>query len=372
MRYEREMNAGSRTQAQRMKGRRRKSGRAIAMCGIAAWFFIALNLFLLTRMQTRLRDMRDLLNTTYSRLVLVQQELEMRGSGAGSTDSGVIQGSLQQAGNAMPSGTGSVLEGSYASLWGMEEVEAPKVRSREEVLRRLKSLGADNSTIMEIYENRASYPDKLLEALANNPEMAGFVSGYMGTETKARAGLTKEEKEAEYPLFLQWDPRWGYVEYGKDGCIALSGCGPTCLAMAMFYLTGKEDFTPDAMAAYSMKKGHYVAGAGTAWSLFTELPPLYGVRVDEPGIAEKELKKALDNEKVLICSMQAGDFTIGGHFVVVYGYDEDGFLINDPNCVARSTRHWTWDEIGDQIKHVWSLGGSGTTAVTYTSKTVQP
>lgn len=365
MRYEREISAGSRTQAQRMRGRRRKSGRVIAMCGIAAWFFIALNLFLLTRMQTRLRDMRDLLNTTYSRLVLVQQELEMRGSGS-------IQGSLQQAGNAMSSGAGSVLEGSYASLWGMEKVETPKVRSKEEILRRLKSLGADNSTIMEIYENRASYPDKLLEALANNPEMAGFVSGYMGMETKARAGLTKEEKEAEYPLFLQWDPRWGYVEYGKDGCIALAGCGPTCLAMAMFYLTGNEDFTPDAMAAYSMKKGHYVVGAGTAWTLFTELPPLYGVGVDEPGIAERELKRALDGEKVLICSMQAGDFTVGGHFVVVYGYDEDGFLINDPNCVARSTRHWTWDEIGDQIKHVWSLGRSGTTAVTYTSGTAQP
>lgn len=372
MRYEREISTGSRMQAQRMKGRRRKSSRVRVICVIAAWFFIALNLFLLTRMQTRLRDMSNLLNTTYSRLVLVQQEMEMRGSGVGGTDSGSIQGSFHQTGSAMSSGAGSVLEGSYASLWGMEEVEAPKVRSREEILRRLKSLGADNSTIMEIYENRAFYPEKLLEALANNPEMAGFVSGYMGMETKARAGLTKEEKEAKYPLFLQWDPRWGYVEYGKDSCIALAGCGPTCLAMAMFYLTGNENFTPDAMAAYSMKKGHYVAGTGTAWTLFTELPPLYGVGVDEPEIAEKELKKALDGEKVLICSMQAGDFTAGGHFVVIYGYDEDGFLINDPNCVARSTHHWTWDEIGDQIKHVWSLGGRGTTAVTYTSKTVQP
>lgn len=371
MRYERETRVGGRAQAQRMKGRR-KSGKALVMFGIAAWFFIALNLFLLTRMQTRLRDMRDLLNTTCSRLILVQQELEMRGSGAGGTGSGSVQGSLQQSGNASPYDTGSVLEGSYASLWGLEEVESPKVRSKEEVLRRLKNLGADNRTIMEIYENRASYPEKLLEALANNPEMAGFVSGYMGVETEARAGLTKEEKEAKYPLFLQWDPRWGYVKYGNGNCIALAGCGPTCLAMAMFYLTGNEEFTPDAMAAYSMKKGHYVAGAGTAWSLFTELPPLYGVAVDEPGMAEKELKKALDGEKVLICSMQAGDFTIGGHFVVIYGYDVEGFLINDPNCVARSTRHWTWEEIGDQIKHVWSFGGSGTSAVTYTSKTVQP
>lgn len=366
MRYERETRAGNRAQVRRMRERQRKNGRIIIACGIAAWFFIVLNLFLLTRMQARMKDMRDFLNTTYSRLTLVQQELEMRGSGAGSGGSatgvaGWTQVGMQQAGDAVTAGTGSVLAGSYASLWGMEEVDVPKVRSREEVLRRLKSLGAENDTMKEIYENRAAYPEKLLEALANNPEMAGFVSGYTGTEDRARGGLTEAEKAAEYPLFLQWDPRWGYVKYGKGSCIALSGCGPTCLAMAMFYLTGDESFTPDAMAAYSMKNDHYVPGVGTAWALLTELPPLYGVKVGEPGIAEKELQKALDGGKVLICSMQAGDFTAGGHFVVVYGYDGEGFLVNDPNCVARSLRRWTWEEIGDQVRHVWALGeGAGT------------
>lgn len=187
MRYERETRAGNRAQVRRMRERQRKNGRIIIACGIAAWFFIVLNLFLLTRMQARMKDMRDFLNTTYSRLTLVQQELERRGSGAGN---GVWQAPAipQQAGDAVTAGTGSVLAGSYASLWGMEEVDVPKVRSREEVLRRLKSLGAENDTMKEIYENRAAYPEKLLEALANNPEMAGFVSGYTGTEDRARGG----------------------------------------------------------------------------------------------------------------------------------------------------------------------------------------
>lgn len=365
MQYERGTGAGSRARARQARARQRKNGRIIIACGIAAWFFIALNLFLLTRMQARMKDMREFLNTTYSRLTLVQQELERRGSGVGNGGTAAAAGwaptTPQQPGDAVTAGTGSVLAGSYASLWGMEEVDAPKVRSREEVLRRLKSLGAENDTIREIYEDRAAYPEKLLEALANNPEMAGFVSGYTGVESKAREGLTREEKAAEYPLFLQWDPRWGYVKYGKDSCIALSGCGPTCLAMAMFYLTGDESFTPDAMAAYSMKNGHYIPGVGTAWALLTELPPLYGVKVGEPGIAEEELQKALDGGKVLICSMQAGDFTAGGHFVVVYGWDEEGFLINDPNCVARSLRRWTWEEIGDQVRHIWSLEGDAGT-----------
>ena len=39
--------------------------------------------------------------------------------------------------------------------------------------------------------------------------------------------------------------------------------------------------------------------------------------------------------------------------MVVYGYDQEGFLINDPNCVARSRQSWSYDRIDRQIKHLW-------------------
>ena len=45
------------------------------------------------------------------------------------------------------------------------------------------------------------------------------------------------------PLFLQWDPRWGYTEYGEDSFLGLSGCGPTCLSMVLYYLTGDKSLT---------------------------------------------------------------------------------------------------------------------------------
>jgi hypothetical protein len=50
------------------------------------------------------------------------------------------------------------------------------------------------------------------------------------------------------PLFLQWDKRWGYERYGSD-YLAITGCGPTCLAMAGYYLTGDASFDPALVAA---------------------------------------------------------------------------------------------------------------------------
>lgn len=244
-------------------------------------------------------------------------------------------------------------EASYAELCGLEQVEKPRERTYRQVLEKLAELGEEDQRIAEIRENYEAYPDRLLEALANNPEMADFVQGYPEAEHRATGGLTEREKQEEYPLFLQWDPRWGYAPYGDDSCIALSGCGPTCLSMVLYYLTGDESLTPDLFGEYSMENDYYLSGTGTLWALLEETAPLYGVTVDQPDPSEEEMKAALDQGGILICSMGPGDFTAGGHFVVVYGYDQEGFLINDPNCVARSRQNWSYDRIDRQIKHLW-------------------
>ncbi len=247
-------------------------------------------------------------------------------------------------------------ETDYVSLCGLSKVDVPVRRSAAEVLVRLRELGEDNEDIAEIYNNHKSYPENLLGALANNPEMTDFVSGYLTSPAKATGeGLTDSEKEQEYPLFLQWDPRWGYAEYGDHSTIGVAGCGPVCLSMALYYLLEDESLTPDVIADYSMKKGYYVSGTGTAWSLLTDVPTKYGVTVTQPSVSEQAIKKALDEGSIVICSMKPGDFTAIGHFIVIYGYDEDGFKVNDPNCVARSREQWLFSDIGKQIKHIWVL-----------------
>ena len=231
------------------------------------------------------------------------------------------------------------------------EVGKPVERTEAEVLQRLGELGQASSLIEGICQNHSQYPKELLAALANNPEMADFVSGYPD-RNGITGGITASEKEQEFPLFLQWDRRWGYESYG-DSCIGLAGCGPTCLSMVLFYLTRDETHTPDSIAAYSMKNGYYVEGTGTSWALMEDVPKLYGIKVSSVSSTANNMRAVLDNGGIIICAMGKGDFTISGHYIVIYGYDNEGFMVNDPNCVARSGRRWTFSEIEKQIKSIW-------------------
>lgn len=203
-----------------------------------------------------------------------------------------------------------------------------------------------------VFENRELYPDVMLETLEKNPEIIEFVKNYPDSEPVATGGFSTSEKQQQYPLLLQWDARWGYVSYGDDN-IGLSGCGPVCLSMVIFSLTGDERATPDALAAFSEDNGYYVYGQGTSWSLMTEGAAYYGVKTEELSLDEGRMKSYLDSGGMIICSMGPGDFTSSGHFIVLYGYDQNGFLVNDPFSRIRSSRSWSYDTISGQIRSMW-------------------
>lgn len=246
-------------------------------------------------------------------------------------------------------------EPTYIELYGLEEVEKPERRTKEQVRQKLKELSAEYEMIGEIYEQIESFSEEMLEHLANNPEMAAYVLGALESDGAVTGGFTEAELEAEYPLLLQFDPRWGYFEYGGKE-MGISGCGPTCLSMMLLALTDVETVTPDKVVTYSLENGHYVEGVGTAWKLLEEFPRLYNLTVENPEMKESALKAELDEGKVLICSVKRGVFTANGHFIMIYGYDETGFKVNDPMCVARSNQTWTFAEFGRQLKRVWAYG----------------
>ncbi len=234
----------------------------------------------------------------------------------------------------------------------------PQVFEEAEVFVKLKELSKQYKELEQIYEERESYPIKLLSSLCNNPELTEYVKDYLdyqrGDKSVAKeAKLSREEEKQKYPLFLQWDKRWGYEAYG-DFNIALSGCGPTALSMAVVSLTGDTSVTPDKVAEYSMEAGYYVEGTGTAWSLMTEGCEQFGIKAKEAVLDEIVMKNLLEEEKVIICSMRQGDFTALGHFILIYAYDESGFWVNDPNCIYRSSKTWTYEELQSQIRILWA------------------
>lgn len=346
----------------RYKGKNRKQDRRrnrkmilLGLCGLSC-FLLIICLAGISRLRADLRELNRLLG----------RDGEITVTDLGGADEAGATGAFakqEEAGQGRPKAQdpGKDMGEDYPARCGLDSVDSPQKRTRKEVLNRLEKLGEDNSLIADILQNRSDYPDKLLEALANNPEMADFVSRWQGLQEEAQGGLTDSEQEQDFPLFLQWDPRWGYVEYGDGSCIGLAGCGPTCLSMVLYYLTGDESITPDKVGEYSMENGCYISGAGTAWALMEVMPLEYGINVRQPGVSESGMKAALDEGAVIMLSMGPGDFTAAGHFIVVYGYDRNGFLVNDPNCVARSRVQWSYSEIERQIKNMW-IFSKGTAA----------
>lgn len=245
---------------------------------------------------------------------------------------------------------------SYVEKCELDYVEPPVKRTREEAVEKIKELSRWFPALYQVYLNEDQYPLELLLSGAGNPEMTDFLYGYLTSDGSTDGHFTDEEQPEDYPLILQWDPRWGYMPYGTNGTVGSSGCGPACLSMAVFYLTGNRECTPDVIAQYSLDEGHYIEGVGTAWALLDNYPTEFGLTVTHPALSEENLKAHLDKGNILICSVRPGDFTSEGHFIVIYGYDENGFKINDPKCIYRSRLSWTYDQIQDDIKRIWSVG----------------
>lgn len=198
--------------------------------------------------------------------------------------------------------------------------------------------------------------EKALQELAeHNEEAKAFVEKYPNREEYLglEIDLSKEVQEGQVPLFLQWDLRWGYESYG-DNIIALAGCGPTCLSMAYVYLTGDLEGNPREVARFAQKGGFHTK-EGTDWDLWTVGAKSLGITGEELPLDEGKIKSALDLGGVVVCSMRPGDFTQTGHYILLRGYDENGFWVNDPNSRENSEKQWKYEDIKNQIKNLWSI-----------------
>lgn len=197
-----------------------------------------------------------------------------------------------------------------------------------------------------------SYPESLIRLLETNQETKAFVLQYP-TRNVMEPDLSEFSTDT-VPLFLQWDPMWGYTKYGSD-FLAITGCGPTCLAMAGYYLTGDINMTPSQIAAFAEKNGYYQAGYGSSWTLISKGAGQLGLEAQELPLVKKKMVNALEEGKPIILSMGEGDFTSSGHYIVLTGLEEDGFRVNDPNSLVNSQKIWTYEQLEPQIRNIWAI-----------------
>lgn len=225
----------------------------------------------------------------------------------------------------------------------------------EKIYKQLEPLMEYYPQSEDILINLSQYPENILTLFVNNQETLSFVLNYPKHKNdSASSGEISEEEVADgnIPDLKQWDGRWGYVKYGND-ILAISGCGPTCMSMVYSGLLKNTSMSPSDMAEYCIDKNYYSQDTGTSWAMMLDGAKDLGLSADK--ITINSIKAALEAGKPVICSMGPGDFTEQGHFIVLTGIDEEGkIIVNDPNSIARSKKHWNLKKIQDQVKAAWS------------------
>ena len=134
-----------------------------------------------------------------------------------------------------------------------------------------------------------------------------------------------------------------------------TACGPTCLSMVAAGLSGDGSLSPDVVADFAAANGYYVDGTGTSWSLFTGGAAHFGLNGRELALDEGSIKAVLQDGGAVILSVTQGDFTMGGHFIVVSGWSRGGFSVCDPSSAERSGELWDADTLLSQTAAAWGL-----------------
>ena len=190
---------------------------------------------------------------------------------------------------------------------------------------------------------------------ANNKDSKQYILGYLaGKKSKPYEEGETVELNRKYPYYVQWDRRWSYNKLG-DINIAIGGCGPATVSMAISGLLNDNTITPDKIAKIADENG-YFTDDGIKWSFFDFITKKYNLQTTNVSISKKSIDDVLQKNNPIITSVKPGKFTTVGHIVLIVGKDNDGnYIINDPNSYGRTLKKWSYDELKTEIKSMWEV-----------------
>ena len=186
-----------------------------------------------------------------------------------------------------------------------------------------------------------------IEAQRVDPQKLGITAASSSTPRSAwRQGVM--------PHLYQTDPLWADKPYA-GGTVRKNACGPTALTMIYVYLTGKTDYDPGSMAAFSDAHNYAPTGA-TEWAFMTEGAAMLGLQSWSIPLHRDSIQSALFAGQPLIFSVNPGDFTNIGHYIVVKSIDDRGMAeVFDPNSPANSARRWPIQRVINQAGNCWAF-----------------
>lgn len=206
----------------------------------------------------------------------------------------------------------------------------------------------------------ADYPEKIIDLLARKPETEEYVLNYPLEYGKPHdIDISGHANDEGVPLFIQWDKQWGYLDY--TGSVAgLAACGPTCMSMIMYHFTRDAKYTPAYMMKFAESNSRYaVKGSGTQWAFFKEGGKELGLDVKELNSdqmkSEKQIAQILGSGRIIVMNVKPGIFTTVGHYMMIVGYEDGKFRVNDPNSPSNSETLWDFEQFSGDVRIMWSF-----------------
>lgn len=164
--------------------------------------------------------------------------------------------------------------------------------------------------------------------------------------------------------YLQTDPRWKNLPYrvtGETSTIGGSGCGPTAAAMCIETLTGKT-FTPADACKWSVDHGYKALNQGTYYSYFPPQFEAFGIKCwqlswtntyhNPTSKIHDEMLNYIKQGYYAIALMKKGNWTSGGHFIVVWWADGK-IRINDPASTKDSRLNGDINTFRNEAAYYW-------------------
>ena len=176
----------------------------------------------------------------------------------------------------------------------------------------------------------ASYTSyqSLREAKVQVKDIYGNISTFNCQINKSKGTISNGVMNI--PLLMQTNYTTPIKWYGGTTTVKSKGCGPTSVSMVITYLTGNSTQNPQIIFEWLNNLG-YFHGYGFGKAALTKAAAKYGVSCTWQNLTEASMKQTLLSGQPIIAFMGKGQFSSGGHYIVLKGVDSQGkILVNDP------------------------------------------
>ncbi len=214
--------------------------------------------------------------------------------------------------------------------------------------------------IQQIAANANKYTDsQLIELALAQDDAVDFVATYPDASHEATS-YTDTVTKGTVPDLYCWDSRWGAVDYAGHA-LAVSGSGPTSLAMAYMSLVGNADQTPATIATL-VQNVNLATGDSFMDASFVEK------NLSDLGLSAKSYTTSADNINVAVdansyalIEVMANTLTDKAHWVLAVSENQDGTVyIKDPTSPEASSHAWSTSTLASSATHVYAITAAST------------